>query len=479
MSDPVRPVSFPPSSLAPPRVERPGSNRLSMSELLAALSRALDLTEGQPMGHTVRTCAIGMRISDELQLSDKEREALYYALLLKDAGCSSNAAHMAAIFGTDDRVAKPSMKEVDWHRRLRTAVRTWRNVGMGMPVIQRLRQLVRLGTSGNVTRDLIQLRCERGAQIARGLGFSDATAQAIKSLDEHWCGVGYPEGLVGEEIPLLSRIANLAQTVEAFHSQHGLDAALRVARERRGNWYDPRLVDLVCGWKDDDAWWRQLAAPGLERRMGPGARTAQLREVDETGLDLVAASFAEIIDAKSPYTFRHSANVAIYAEAIARQMGMDAAGCTRIRRAGLLHDVGKLGVSNRILDKPGALDADERLEVERHPVYTWEILSRVAAFREFAWVAATHHEKLDGSGYPWGLNKRYLDSPMRLLAVADMYEALTADRPYRAGMPPGAALAILNRGRGTKLDPDSIAALEMWLATRPANDICVAATSEP
>ncbi|MEO6447180.1 MAG: HD domain-containing phosphohydrolase, partial [Gemmatimonadaceae bacterium] len=124
-----------------------------------------------------------------------------------------------------------------------------------------------------------------------------------------------------------------------------------------------------------------------------------------------------------------------------------------------LHDVGKVGVSNRILDKNGPLSDDERQAVQRHPGYTWEILGRVQAFSGFARQAATHHEKLDGSGYPWKLRGDEMDLPSRTMVVADIYEALTADRPYRAGMSPREALAVLERERGTRLDANAIDAL--------------------
>ena len=118
-----------------------------------------------------------------------------------------------------------------------------------------------------------------------------------------------------------------------------------------------------------------------------------------------------------------------------------------------------MGVSNRILDKNGPLADDERAAVQSHPMYTWEILGRVSAFASFARQAATHHEKLDGSGYPWKLRGDELDKPSRAMVVADIYEALTADRPYRAGMPVEKALAILEQERGDKLDGDAIDAL--------------------
>jgi HD-GYP domain-containing protein (c-di-GMP phosphodiesterase class II) len=151
--------------------------------------------------------------------------------------------------------------------------------------------------------------------------------------------------------------------------------------------------------------------------------------------------------------------VASYALAIGRAMGLDATEQRRIYRAGLLHDIGKLGVSNAILDKAGPLNNDERASVERHPLYTWEILSRVPAFRDFAWPAALHHERMDGRGYPWRLSASRLDMTARILAVADVYEALTADRPYRGGMAWSQSSAIMWKGRGTSFDAKVLDAL--------------------
>jgi len=236
------------------------SVQISLSEVLGALSHALDLTEGQPLGHTIRTCLIGMRIADELSLPAEERSALYYALLLKDAGCSSNAARMAALFGSDDRHVKPRMKVVDWHDGFRLALATARNVGVGQSIFERVRHFIAIARTEGMTRDLIAVRCERGASIASQLGFPTATVEAVRSLDEHWCGLGYAKGLRGDEIPLLARIANLAQTLEAMHDTHGPGVALEVAKDRRGSWFDPKLVDIVSGWRNDVTWWRSLRA---------------------------------------------------------------------------------------------------------------------------------------------------------------------------------------------------------------------------
>ncbi len=437
-----------------------GVTSLRLADLLAAMSHALDLTEGQPEGHTVRAALIGMRLADELGLDAETRFALYYALLLKDAGCSSNAARMAALFGGDDRLVKPRMKLVDWHRRLGLAVQTFRTVSPGGSVARKVRHFLGIARTENMARELIQIRCDRGADIASGLGFPAASCDAIRSLDEHWNGLGYPAGLTGEAIPLLARIANIAQAVEAHHARWGLDSAMAMVAKRSGRWFDPALAATVGGWKSDREWWRRLASPDAMDRLLALEPPGHERRIDDSELDMVARSFATIVDAKSPFTHSHSVLVASYALSIGETLGLPADEMRRLRRAGLLHDVGKLGISNAILDKPGGLAPEERQTMERHPLHTWEILSRVSAFSSFARVAALHHEKLDGTGYPWRVPSDRLPDTARVLAIADIVEALTADRPYRSGMPIDQVTGILRRQQGVKLCTRTIAAFE-------------------
>lgn len=436
---------------------------IRLAEVISALTYALDLTEGQRPGHTLRTALIAMRLGRELHLDDETMGALYYAALLKDSGCSSNAARMSALFGSDDQDVKRDMRLVDWHDRWRLAMRTAKNCGVGRNPLARVSHFLRIARTPSMTREIIQTRCERGAQIALVLGFPGATSEAIAHVDEHWCGLGHPVGLAGDEIPLLSRILLIAQTLEAYWSENGIDAAIDMTRQRRGRWFDPRLVDLVAPWKRDRTWWAVLAdSANLEQAvltLEPGG--IPLHATDER-LDSIAYAFAAVIDAKTPYTARHSTNVARYAVGITMSMGADADMCRDTLRAGLLHDIGKLGVSNRILDKPAKLTDEEFGEIRKHPRWTWEILERVSAFNGFAQEAAQHHERLDGKGYPWKLDASQLGLLSRVLAVADVYEALTADRPYRAGLEVPVVLDIMRRDRGTAFDSqvfDAAAAL--------------------
>ncbi len=438
------------AATAPAADRQPEVAAIPIAELLAALSHALDLTEGAPAGHTLRSCMIAMRIADTIGLGADDRTALYFAMLLKDAGCSSNAARITALFGADDHRVKPRMKIVDANNPLRLALETFRSAGGGFG--SRLAHFLGIARGGPVTRELIAIRCERGAGIARQMGFPENTCDAIRSLDEHWNGNGHPAGLKGTAIPLLSRIANLAQTLDIFVGAQGVPAAMRMVKDRRATWFDPQLADRVLQWRTDTAWWIWLRESSPEAEVAALEQAASQRLVNASGLDLVAQSFADIVDAKSPFTYRHSTNVSRWARALGAKFFTDEAELTRLARAGLLHDIGKLGVSNTILDKQGPLSADERSLMQAHPAHTWEILRRVRVFSDFARLASLHHEKLDGSGYPWQVPAEGLDLQARILAVADIFEALTADRPYRAGMPVTTALALLEKDRDTTLD---------------------------
>ena len=306
-------------------------------------------------------------------------------------------------------------------------------------------------------------RSERGAEIALRLGFSEMTADGIRALDERWNGNGYPRGLHGEAIPLFARIASVAHTADIFVTQHGSQEAHTVLRSRRGEWFDPSLTDDALELLGDDTFREAMQGDDLDAEVVALEPAAHQRRIDDEGLDLVALTFADIIDAKSPYTHRHSAGVAEYARAIGKQLGFDATALRHVFRAGLLHDIGNLGVSSRILEKNGSLNKAERAEIANHPVHTWEILRRVPAFAAFAMQAATHHEKLDGSGYPWGRTADDLDAMARVLVVADVFEAALANRAYRAGVSVSEALQILNAQRGLWLDPDAVDALAATL----------------
>ena len=445
-------------------MKRPGTVR--PSEILAALSHALDLTEGQPPGHAARTCLLGLRLARDLAVGRADQRALHYAMLLKDSGCSSSASRMAKLFGADDIEIKRTGKLVDWTQ----TGETLRYVAGSLPArtpVGRIAQLARrLPELKREGESIVSDRCERGAQIVRGLDLPEAAAEIVRSLDEHWDGDGRPSGLAGDEISIGARIACLAQTAEVFQRVHGIAAMRAMTTERRGRWFDPLVADALLAIGDDDPIWSELAHSASElARLAPDDDAVA---ADSARLDRIAETFAQVIDAKSPYTFEHSNGVARAAGAIGSVLGLSTDQLRDLRRGALLHDIGKLGISNTILDKPGKLDDAEFAQIRQHVVYTRQILLRVPAFAHLARDAAAHHERLDGSGYSDGLRADGLSQMARILAVADVYDALTADRPYRSAMDVEDALGIMRRDVGRAFCETCFGALEQsigWLTS--------------
>lgn len=437
----------------------PGTIRLS--DLVSALSAALDLTEGQPMGHAIRSCILGMRIAEELQLPAQSCSDLYYALLLKDAGCSTNAARMHQILGSDDIRAKREVKFEDWTKPSLSGLRyLLRNVLPGKSLTQRLMKAVAVGLQQNRNNaEVIGARCERGAEIARKVGMSEATAQAIHSLDEHWNGAGYPQHRKGEDIPLLSRIINVSQTLEVFASARGPAEGIKVISERGGTWFDPEIVRVVRSLGPDKSLWERVGSKNAREyvmQMEPGVAISASPE----RIDSICHAFAEVIDAKSHYTYSHSLGVASAAVEIAEGLALAPQTITMVRRAALLHDIGKLAVSNAILEKPGKLDDLEWQSMKMHPAYTRVILRMISGFDHLAFIAGAHHERLDGKGYPEGLTADQLPLTARILCVADVYQALSEERPYREGLAQDVVFGIMDKDIPTQLDPECMRALK-------------------
>ncbi|MEO5822245.1 MAG: HD domain-containing phosphohydrolase [Vicinamibacteraceae bacterium] len=434
---------------------------LRVSTVLEGLSHALDLTEGHPRGHATRTALIGLRLGRALHLAPGLQAELLYALLLKDAGCSANASLVCDLFGGCDQEVKRAVWQRDWRRVPEQLAHAIEYIGRGGSLVARMRQFGKFairGAQGSGTK-IFTVRCERGAKIARMIGLSETVVDAIRAMDEHWDGGGYPYKLRGDQTPLLARIVGLAQVVEIFWSEGGADRAIDVARERRGRWFDPALVDTFVAAARDRSFWVGLADARLDRDLLSLVPAGLEIPTDDALLDRIADAFALIIDAKSPYTFEHSALVAEYALAINDRLGPRAVDPVRLRRAALLHDIGKLTVPNTILDSPARLSPSERAVIEQHPAYTLSLLQRVPVFSAFADDAANHHEWVDGRGYSRGLSGAALSTTTRIIAVADVLEALTADRPYQhQPMPFEGVEAVLTTGGGTHFDEECVAA---------------------
>ncbi|WP_291730960.1 HD-GYP domain-containing protein [Leisingera sp. F5] len=432
---------------------------LQLGELLGALSHALDMTEGQPKGHCLRCCWIGMQVAAELGMAPQARSDLYFTLLMKDLGCSSNAARICQLYKTDDLSFKRNFKTVNGLRQGLGFL--WRNTASAAAPLTRLKTLKQvLAKNSSIAGELIDTRCNRGAAIARQMRFSEAVAEGIACLDEHWDGGGLPLGLTGDAIPLFSRIALMAQVVDVFAAGQGAEAAAAELERRAGTWFDPELVPVFTSVIRRPRFLPDLRDPGLEAEVLATPQARHIHPVDEDYLDEISEAFSLVIDAKSPFTHGHSRRVARYTAMICDQLGYTPARRRWMVRGALLHDIGKLGIPNTLLDKPGKMTEAEIARMKQHPVLGHQVLSRIFAFRELADVSAAHHERLDGKGYPYGLDAGQLSQEMRILAVADIFDALTADRPYRAALPLDETYAIMDKLSGSGIDPDCYAALQ-------------------
>ena len=461
----MRQVSGIPEGMALPAERDMRADHLTFSNIIGSLSYALDLTEGAHPGHAVRSCLLGIRIGMELRLSAREMSDLYYALLLKDAGCSSNASRLHQIVGGDEIRAKAFTKTNDWTRFESRQFRfLFGHVYQGEPFMKRFRAISSMVKHSRANaEELFTLRCFQGAHVVKALGLGAGVSEAIYNLDEHWDGSGYPAHRWGADIPRLAQIASLAQTLEVFHQQFGPLAAQDCMQRRKGRWFDPELVKAAGSLLRRGGLWAGLDDPDLQDDIALMEPDTVRIEASEETVDGICLAFAEVVDAKSPSTYTHSVNVARIAIGVGEWMGLDASDLTVLRRAGLLHDLGKLSVPNSILDKPGKLDAAEWESVKKHPFYTQQILARIPTFERITGIASAHHEKLDGSGYHLGIRGEHLCLSMRLLAIADIFEALTAKRSYRDSLPIDQVIRILSKEVPHALDAACFEALQQWI----------------
>ena len=435
----------------------PTAGSVRIAELVATLSYAADLGLGQPMYHCMRQTVIAMRMAELVGAVVTDREATYYLGLMMNVYCHADAAEQASWFG-DDISMKGDGFETLGMNTAQTLSFLLRRVGSHGSGSQRAKRLAAFPlASQKIWAGWLATHTTLGAQLAERIGLHDAVRVGIRQAYEQWDGKGHPLGLRAEEICLPARLVQLAGPLEVLSRRHGVEAARRIAQKNRKTQFDPALVDLFCaeapqildGIDDVADWGGILAAePGSGRRV--------------VGAELIGVleAFADLADMKSPFLAGHSRGVANLAAEAARRSGFSVDEATDLRHAGLVHDLGRLGVSNAIWDKPGPLTAVEVERVRLHPYLTDRMLARVPALERSREIAARHHERLDGSGYPKGLTAITLTPLDRLLAAADIYHAMIEPRPYRAPLDPDRASRLLRDEAGAgRLDGESVNAV--------------------
>ena len=428
-----------------------------LAELVATLSYAADLGLGQPLEHSMRQTVLALRLADMIGASDQDRVATYYVGLLMNTYCHADAAEQARWFG-DDIAFKGDTFELLDKSTAQIISFILRRVGSHGSGMARARRLAAFPVTGlKEAMSFLATHSALSVQFAERIGLDEFTCQAIRQAFEQWDGKGYPAHLKGEDICLPARLVQLTGPVEVFSRHRGSAAARAFAGRHRGTQFDPAVADLFCDRAhelldglDQAARWDAIldSEPALRRRVA-GA-----------DLDEVLQAMADLVDLKSPYLAGHSRGVAALASRAACSLGLNAQDVTALRRAGYLHDLGRLGISNSVWDKPGSLTDPERERVLLHPYLTDRMLARLDALKQSREIASRHHERLDGSGYPHGLTGASLTRLDRLLAAADVYHAMTEPRPHRDPLElDTAARALQDEARAGRLDGDAVNAV--------------------
>lgn len=431
---------------------------ISLAELLATLSLGTDLGMDRLTDHVMRQTLIALRLADHVGIPEGERGGLYYAGLLAWVGCHVDAYEQARWFG-DDTIFKADARRVNGGGSVDEMRFVFRHLGAGRPALGRLRVAMAVRGDGwyKAANEILVNHALATDQLGSGIGLDRDVVQIAVQTFERWDGKGAPDGLGGEDLRLGARIIALADVLEVYHRAGGIEAAVGVARDRAGSQFDPALVDALCGVApvvfagvDDEPAWDQVM------RLEPPAALRLSGMPLESALEAIA----DFIDLKSPFTLGHSRGVADLAAAAAEHSQLPAAEVTALRHAGLLHDIGRLGVPNTIWDKPGPLTPPERERVQLHAYLTARTLSLAPALRAAGAIAALHHERLDGSGYPKGLSGDAIGPAARLLAAADCYHALREPRPHRPAREEAeAAAAIIDEVRAGRLDSHAVDAV--------------------
>jgi HD-GYP domain-containing protein (c-di-GMP phosphodiesterase class II)/DNA-binding CsgD family transcriptional regulator len=427
-----------------------------LAELVATLSLVADLGMGRPMERVLRQTVITLRLAEAAGVEDSVRAAAYYTSLLTWVGCAADTSDLAELFGDetelyadshDGDLAGASM-----------AVFVARHLGSGSSRLRRVGMVGRfLVTAGRSVQQVMQAHCQSASELAGRLELGEEVSRPLLQAFERWDGRGVPGLVGGDDLAPAVRLVHLADNIEAFHYAAGVEGALDVARRRRGTQFDPTLVDrfaerhveVLDGLEHIRAWDEVIALdPGLGAPM------------DDNGLDRALEAFADFADLKSPFRIGHSRGVAGLAAAGAERLGLATDDVVLVRRAGLLHDLGMIGVPGAVwaATQPWTLAQQERART--HPYLTERMLARVPALAGVARCAAQHHERLDGSGYPHGLGRDALPMTSRVLAAADVHHGLREPRPHRAARSPDAAAAVLREEvRAGRLDGRAVDAV--------------------
>jgi HD-GYP domain-containing protein (c-di-GMP phosphodiesterase class II) len=430
--------------------------RLRLAELVGSLSLATDLGAGGSLEDALRACVTATRLGALAGLGPELLQQVFYLPLMAMIGCTSSAHMASSVFGPEIETfgAAYETDPTDGTAMLRAMLP---RIGKGLPPLDRLLVLGKMIANLAMFNEGSRGHCEVAQLLSARLGF-DADFQALLlQVFERWDGKGKPNGVKGEAIGLPARIGVLANLACAWTRVYDADTAMRMVAERSGRTFDPSVTDtfaehgreLLDALRPESLWDDMLESEPHPRRW-----------LGSTEIESACLAVADFADLKSPYTLGHSRGVAALASKAAQACGLPLDDATDLRLAGLLHDVGRSGVSNDVWDKPGPLTESQRERMRLHAYYTQRILARLHGLSRATLLASAHHERLDGSGYHRGMLARELTPSARILAAADCYHALTEARPHRAAHEPDAAARTLEQeARAGRLDSDAVSAV--------------------
>ncbi|HEX4902437.1 MAG TPA: HD domain-containing phosphohydrolase [Acidimicrobiales bacterium] len=426
-----------------------------LCEVLAAISMATDLGLGQPSEHMVRSACLSMRIGERLGLDSAQLATLYDVSLLTYVGCPVYGNEAAMLFG-DDIDFRAGTYGVDLGTfsgmgyMIRSAGR-----GSALPT-KLLRKGQFVATGGRGVVEQMANHCSAAGLLAERLKLTPDVRQGVELSYARWDGKGVPGEMSGDELPLAARVSHVAEAFEVLTRTAGFDEALDIVRGRSGTHFDPGVVAALDGLsaelahdQDEHSLDELLDKEPIDRP----------RLTDEE-LDEALAALGDFCDLRIPCFAGHARGTAELASAAAASMQVPESETRVLRRAAHIHDVGRFGVAGDILSKPGPLNSAETERVRVHTYFVERIFSRPDPLRRVGLVAATHHERMDGSGYHRSVGGVMLTIPSRLLAVADAYHAMTQVRPHRSALTPDdAARAIRAEVRDGRFDPTAAEAV--------------------
>jgi HD-GYP domain-containing protein (c-di-GMP phosphodiesterase class II) len=426
------------------------------AEVVGALSLATDLGTGQPLEHALRTAVLAVRIGELAGASAKELADTYYVALLHASGCTSNGHEAALLYG-DDIEHRAAFYLIDPTSPAEVLAFYRAHVGAGRPPKVRAALIEEaIANAGPRARDAFATMCEIAQRFAGWLDLGSSIQAALEYVFARWDGRGFPDAR-GDEIPLPMRLLHVARDISLFLSAAGPDDARSVIERRTGAAYEPRLAEValrgfdeILTELDETRMWEQV----LEVEPFPQVWIGGER------VDAAFMAIAALTGLKSPWLREHSTGVSDLAEAAAWRLGLPAASVTLVRRAALAHDLGRVGVSNAIWEKPGGLGFGEWERVRLHPHFTERAFAQSRELAPIGILAGSHHERLDGSGYHRGTRGPGLDQAARILAAADCYAAMREARPHRPALDAPAAEAELMRDvQEGRLDPEAVDAV--------------------